>query len=60
MKKLLELLKKNLFMRARTSEKTDKEGRKILMVEETGPDYRFDDFRDEIKDVERMRKIKKG
>ena len=47
-------------MCARTSEKVDKEGRKILMVEEVDPDYRYDDFRDEINDVERMRKIRKG
>ena len=59
MKKLLESIKKNLFMRARTSEKVDKEGRKILMVEEVDPDYRYGDFRDEINDVERMRKIRK-
>ena len=61
MKKLLKLLKKNLFARARTSEKIDKDGKKILMVEEIDdPDYRYGDFRDEIKDVERMRKIRKG
>jgi len=60
MKKLLKSIKKNLFMRARTSEKVDKEGRKILMVEEVDPDYRYGDFRDEINDVERMRKIRKG
>ena len=59
MKKLLKSIKKNLFMRARTSEKVDKEGRKILMVEEVDPDYRYGDFRDEINDVERMRKIRK-
>ena len=59
MKKLLKLIKKNLFMHARTSEKVDKEGRKILMVEEVDPDYRYGDFRDEINDVERMRKIRK-
>ena len=60
MKKLLKLLKKNLFSRARTSEKIDKDGKKILMVEEIDdPDYRFGDFRDEIRDVERMRKIRK-
>ena len=60
MKKLLKLLKKNLFSRARTSEKIDKDGKKILMVVEIDdPDYRFGDFRDEIRDVERMRKIRK-
>ena len=59
MKKLLKLMKKNLFTRVRTSEKVDKEGRKILMVEEVDPDYRYGDFRDEINDVERMRKIRK-
>ena len=53
--------KKNLFTRARTSEKVDKKGRKILVVEEIDdPDYRYGDFRDEIRDVERMRKIRKG
>ena len=56
-----EMKKKNLFTRARTSEKVDKKGRKILVVEEIDdPDYRFGDFRDEIMDVERMRKIRKG
>ena len=60
MKKLLKSIKKNLLTRARTSEKVDKEGRKILMVEEVDPDYRYGDFRDEINDVERMRKIRKG
>jgi len=61
MRKLLKSLKKNLFVRARTSEKVDKEGRKILMVEEIDdPDYRYGDFRDEIKDVEKMNKIRKG
>ena len=60
MKKLLKSIKKNLFMRARTSEKVDREGRKILMVEEVDPDYRYGDFRDEINDVERIRKIRKG
>ena len=61
MKKLLKLLKKNLFARARTSEKVDKDGKKILMVEEIDdPDYRYGDFRDEINDVERMNKIRKG
>ena len=61
MKKLFKSLKKNLFARARTSEKVDKDGKKILMVEEIDdPDYRYGDFRDEIKDVERMRKIRKG
>ena len=60
MKKLLKSIKKNLLTRARTSEKVDKEGRKILMVEEVDPDYRYGDFRDEINDVERMHKIRKG
>ena len=60
MKKSLKSLKKNLFIRARTSEKVDKDGKKILMVEEIDdPDYRFGDFRDEIMDVERMNKIRK-
>ena len=59
MKKLLKLLKKNLFARARTSEKVDKDGKKILIVEEIDdPDYRFGDFRDEIRDVEKMNKIR--
>ena len=53
--------RKNLFARARTSEKVDKDGKKILMVEEIDdPDYRYGDFRDEIKDVEKMNKIRKG
>ena len=60
MKKLLKSIKKNLFTRARTSEKVDKEGRKILMVEEVDPDYRYGDFRDEINDVEKINKIRKG
>ena len=60
MKKPLKSIKKNLLTRARTSEKVDKEGRKILMVEEVDPDYRYGDFRDEINDVERMHKIRKG
>mgnify|MGYP006415084419 FL=1 len=60
MKKSLKSLKKNSFIRARTSEKVDKDGKKILMVEEIDdPDYRFGDFRDEIMDVERMNKIRK-
>jgi len=60
MKKLLKSIKKNLFTRARTSEKVDTEGRKILMVEEVDPDYRYGDFRDEINDVEKINKIRKG
>ncbi|MEE1551114.1 MAG: hypothetical protein V1244_05765 [Nitrospinaceae bacterium] len=57
MKKSLKSLKKNSFIRARTSEKVDKDGKKILMVEEIDdPDYRFGDFRDEIM---RMNKIRK-
>ena len=60
MKKLLKSIKKNLFTRARTSEKVDTEGRKILMVEEIDPDYRYGDFRDEINDVEKINKIRKG
>ena len=61
MKKLLKLLKKNFFALTRTSEKVDKEGRKILVVEEIDdPDYRYGDFRDEINDVEKMNKIRKG
>ena len=60
MKKLLKLMKKNLFTRVRTSEKVDTEGRKILMVEEIDPDYRYGDFRDEINDVEKINKIRKG
>jgi len=60
MKKILKSIKKNLFTRARTSEKVDKEGRKILMVEEVDPDYRYGDFRDEINDVEKINKIRKG
>ena len=60
MKKLLKSTKKNLFTRVRTSEKVDTEGRKILMVEEIDPDYRYGDFRDEINDVEKINKIRKG
>ena len=61
MKKLLKLLNKNFFAHARTSEKVDKEGRKILVVEEIDdPDYRYGDFRDEINDVEKINKIRKG
>tara|TARA_R100001086_G_scaffold193376_1_gene110459 strand:- start:51 stop:233 length:183 start_codon:yes stop_codon:yes gene_type:complete len=60
MKKLLKSIKKNLFTRVRTSEKVDTEGRKILMVEEIDPDYRYGDFRDEINDVEKINKIRKG
>ena len=57
MKKSLKSLKKNSFIRARTSEKVDKDGKKILMVEEIDdPDYRYGDFRDEIM---RMNKIRK-
>jgi hypothetical protein len=57
MKKSLKSLKKNSFIRARTSEKVDKDGKKILMVEEIDePDYRSGDFRDEIM---RMNKIRK-
>ena len=59
MKKSLKSLKKNLFAHARTSEKVDKHGKKILVVEEIDdPDYRFGDFRDEIRDVEKMNKIR--
>jgi len=48
----LKSILKTIF--ARTSERTDKDGRKILMVEEIDdPDYRFGDFRDEIADIER-------
>jgi len=61
MKKLLKSLKKNLFARVRTSDKVDKDGKKILMVEEIDDlDYRYGDFRDEINDVEKMNKIRKG
>ncbi len=50
----LKSILKTIFARARTSERTDKDGRKILMVEEIDdPDYRFGDFRDEIADIER-------
>ena len=57
----MKSLKKNSFVRARTSEKVDKDGKKILVVEEIDdPDYRYGDFRDEIKDVEKMNKIRKG
>ena len=56
----LKSILKTIFARVRTSERTDKDGKKILMVEEYAslkeidhPDYRFGDFRDEIADVER-------
>ena len=55
----MEDRRKDFFARARTSDKVDKEGRKVLMVEEVDdPDYRHGDFRDEIMDVERMNKIR--
>ena len=56
----MEERRKNFFARARTSEKVDKDGKKILVVEEIDdPDYRYGDFRDEINDVERIRKSRK-
>ena len=52
----LKSILKTIFARARTSERTDKDGRKILMVEEIDhPDYRYGDFRDEINDVEKVK-----
>ena len=51
-----EKRKDKFFASARTSERTDKDGRKILMVEEIDhPDYRYGDFRDEINDVEKVK-----
>ena len=53
--------KKNFFARVRASEKVDKKGRKVLMVEEIDdPDYRYGDFKDEINDVEKINKIRDG
>mgnify|MGYP003152946613 FL=1 len=52
----LKSILKTIFARARTSERTDKDGKKILMVEEIDhPDYRYGDFRDEINDVEKVK-----
>jgi len=52
----LKSVLKTIFARARTSERTDKDGKKILMVEEIDhPDYRYGDFRDEINDVEKVK-----
>jgi len=50
--------RKNFFARVRTSDKVDKEGRKVLMVEEVDSNHRYGDFRDEIEDVEKMNKIR--
>ena len=48
--------KEKFFASVRTSERTDKDGRKFLMVEEIDhPDYRYGDFRDEINDVEKVK-----
>ena len=50
----LKSILKTIF--ARTSERMDKDGKKILMVEEIDhPDYRYGDFRDEINDVEKVK-----
>jgi hypothetical protein len=59
--KLLKLLRKiaptmadrrkNFFAHVRTSSKVDKEGRKVLMVEEVDSNHRYGDFRDEIEDT---------
>ena len=52
----LKSILKTIFARARTSERTNKDGKKILMVEEIDhPDYRYGDFRDEINDVEKVK-----
>ena len=52
----LKSILKTIFARVRTSERTDKDGKKILMVEEIDhPDYRYGDFRDEINDVEKVK-----
>ena len=51
---LLKTLKKKLFAKARTSERTDKDGNKILMVEEIDDvDYRQADHWDEIAEINR-------
>ena len=48
----LKFILKTIF--ARTSERTDKDGRKILMVEEIDDvDYRAADHLDEVADIER-------
>ena len=43
--------RKNFFAHVRTSSKVDKEGRKVLMVEEVDSNHRYGDFRDEIEDT---------
>ena len=49
-----EKRKEKFFASARTSERTDKDGKKILMVEEIDDvDYRAADHLDEIADIER-------
>ena len=46
--------KNKFFASVRTSERTDKDGNKILMVEETDDvDYRAADHLDEIAEIER-------
>jgi len=52
----LKSILKTVFAKARVSSRTDKDGKKILMVEEIDhPDYRYGDFRDEINDVEKVK-----
>ena len=49
-----EKRKEKFFASARTSERTDKDGKKILMVEEIDDvDYRAADHLDEVAEVER-------
>ena len=48
-----EKRKEKFFASARTSERTDKDGNKILMVEEIDDvDYRVADYLDEVAEVE--------
>ena len=49
--------KEKFFASARTSERTDKDGKKILMVEEIDDvDYRAADHLDEVAEIERRNK----
>ena len=51
---LLKILKNKLFASARTSERTDKDENKILMIEEIDDvDYRQADHLDEIAEINR-------
>ena len=52
-----ERRKKKFFASAKTSARTDKDGKKILMVEEIDDvDYRAADHLDEIAEIERKNK----